>query len=874
MRSAMMLAAHKLRAPLPSIACTPSRLSQRSFVARSAMQFVGPGTIRFFNKLAEVAEAQGHHPDIHLRNYREVEVNVTTHAAGGLTMFDFVLCSKIDVIDVANIGQQLSSMFRRGEGEGPAPALPAPTNDFHSSSLKAGTARQDSVAGDYSVRVAPSRGNPDSPMRSSRPPISSPRSIEPDLPSPSRSSPRRPTSVAATPAGLRPIPEHFHSAGQYHTSPSGPATAQYRAAGGYMPTPPPAQYSSYGQQQQAAAAAVVPDWQQYSSAGHSEGARRNLGQGYVEEGAGPPEAAGLYPYSPDRRSSHQARLDSGGGATHSSGRPPLAADRSSSSSSGGSAQVSQRPEAGQSRGGSRAGQGSRGEEAVLREMVREMREERRRLEDRMLSGDPKAVRTQDLRDELEKQVAGLARQKDALESETGNLSEARAAAAAAAAEAQRLRASLAAEQENNTRVRAFKSKVESQLQDLVAVVDGMQEQHTEAVGALGKDCNSWQHRASKLAARLKVAEQDSIRLRTELEGCRKELAAKDNSLAEVKASAEVLQAASSQMTAQLTARTSELEGKCANLSQQLDRATAEAAAARQAATDANQAARDSQAQASEGSARSDFLRQERDKLLKVLAAEQATVAGLRKDLDRVATRLEIQMQARAAEVAHQSTEGSLRQQLDAIQREHDMRISMLQQQFDAQLTAAEKLASNAHKQYDNSMASGEKLLEVHNSLRRERDALINEVESLRANLARMGGERDELASKVGILRAEVKATMDDLLADRDKRLASTAQQHETILGSLRAQYEAQLTAVGSDANAKVTSVLEAAERLKAELREAQRGAEKYRATSALLKEQLKELLHGQETLQRELAQERQVNRELNSLLQSSKVGYQ
>ncbi|GFH28528.1 uncharacterized protein HaLaN_27035, partial [Haematococcus lacustris] len=276
-------------------------------------------------------------------------------------------------------------------------------------------------------------------------------------------------------------------------------------------------------------------------------------------------------------------------------------------------------------------------------------------------------------------------------------------------------------------MRAFKSKVESQLQDLVTVVDGMQEQHTE-----------------------------------------------------VKASAEVLQAASSQMTAQLTARTSELEGKCANLSQQLDRATAEAAAARQAATDANQAARDSQAQASEGSARSDFLRQERDKLLKVLAAEQATVAGLRKDLDRVATR------ARAAEVAHQSTEGSLRQQLDAIQREHDMRISMLQQQFDAQLTAAEKLASNAHKQYDNSMASGEKLLEVHNSLRRERDALINEVESLRANLARVGGERDELASKVGILRAEVKATMDDLLADRDKRLASTTQQHETILGSLRA----------------------------------------------------------------------------------------
>lgn len=146
--------------------------------------------IRFFNKVAEVAEAEGHHPDLHLRNYRsvkpffvdasmafvalsgkagahgkgaetvrfmciqnnwmgwgclggvptiphdlntkdllrcimeldkdgrhishrhacpslpaallarEVEVVVSTHAAGGLTLYDFILAAKLDQIEV------------------------------------------------------------------------------------------------------------------------------------------------------------------------------------------------------------------------------------------------------------------------------------------------------------------------------------------------------------------------------------------------------------------------------------------------------------------------------------------------------------------------------------------------------------------------------------------------------------------------------------------------------------------------------------------------------------------------------------------------------------------------------------------------------
>ncbi|PNW84164.1 hypothetical protein CHLRE_04g223800v5 [Chlamydomonas reinhardtii] len=67
----------------------------RSFVAKNFM-----AAIAFFNKVAEVAEAQGHHPDLHLRNFREVEVVVSTHAVGGITLPDLALAAMIDGIEV------------------------------------------------------------------------------------------------------------------------------------------------------------------------------------------------------------------------------------------------------------------------------------------------------------------------------------------------------------------------------------------------------------------------------------------------------------------------------------------------------------------------------------------------------------------------------------------------------------------------------------------------------------------------------------------------------------------------------------------------------------------------------------------------------
>ena len=51
----------------------------------------------FVNDVAEIAEAQGHHPDLHL-SWGKVGVEIWTHKIDGLTESDFVLGAKIDKI--------------------------------------------------------------------------------------------------------------------------------------------------------------------------------------------------------------------------------------------------------------------------------------------------------------------------------------------------------------------------------------------------------------------------------------------------------------------------------------------------------------------------------------------------------------------------------------------------------------------------------------------------------------------------------------------------------------------------------------------------------------------------------------------------------
>jgi 4a-hydroxytetrahydrobiopterin dehydratase len=53
--------------------------------------------LAFVNKVGEIAEKEGHHPDIFL-TWGKAEITTYTHKIDGLTESDFILAAKIDKI--------------------------------------------------------------------------------------------------------------------------------------------------------------------------------------------------------------------------------------------------------------------------------------------------------------------------------------------------------------------------------------------------------------------------------------------------------------------------------------------------------------------------------------------------------------------------------------------------------------------------------------------------------------------------------------------------------------------------------------------------------------------------------------------------------
>ena len=56
--------------------------------------------VHCIEKIARVAEQENHHPDIHLTGYRNLRVELSTHAIGGLSENDFILAAKINELPV------------------------------------------------------------------------------------------------------------------------------------------------------------------------------------------------------------------------------------------------------------------------------------------------------------------------------------------------------------------------------------------------------------------------------------------------------------------------------------------------------------------------------------------------------------------------------------------------------------------------------------------------------------------------------------------------------------------------------------------------------------------------------------------------------
>ena len=81
--------ARRLHAETPAWTLADQRLRRRFGFAdfSAAMAFVV--------RMALLAESEGHHPDFTV-HYRQVDVEIWTHAVGGLSENDFILAAKID----------------------------------------------------------------------------------------------------------------------------------------------------------------------------------------------------------------------------------------------------------------------------------------------------------------------------------------------------------------------------------------------------------------------------------------------------------------------------------------------------------------------------------------------------------------------------------------------------------------------------------------------------------------------------------------------------------------------------------------------------------------------------------------------------------
>lgn len=52
----------------------------------------------FINKVGELSEAEGHHPNIYLYNWNRLRLELYTHAIDGLSENDFIMAAKINTL--------------------------------------------------------------------------------------------------------------------------------------------------------------------------------------------------------------------------------------------------------------------------------------------------------------------------------------------------------------------------------------------------------------------------------------------------------------------------------------------------------------------------------------------------------------------------------------------------------------------------------------------------------------------------------------------------------------------------------------------------------------------------------------------------------
>ena len=84
-------AAQVLLQDLPGWALIEGKLIRKLITCKNFLDAVS-----LIQRIAPLAEAEDHHPDLHLTGYKRLTIELSTHAIGGLSENDFILAAKID----------------------------------------------------------------------------------------------------------------------------------------------------------------------------------------------------------------------------------------------------------------------------------------------------------------------------------------------------------------------------------------------------------------------------------------------------------------------------------------------------------------------------------------------------------------------------------------------------------------------------------------------------------------------------------------------------------------------------------------------------------------------------------------------------------
>lgn len=82
--------AHSVEVPAWTLEGASLRRTFRTENFRAALAFI--------NRVGMLAEEEEHHPDFHLTNWNQVELVLSTHDVGGLSLSDFSVAKKIDAL--------------------------------------------------------------------------------------------------------------------------------------------------------------------------------------------------------------------------------------------------------------------------------------------------------------------------------------------------------------------------------------------------------------------------------------------------------------------------------------------------------------------------------------------------------------------------------------------------------------------------------------------------------------------------------------------------------------------------------------------------------------------------------------------------------